>query len=62
MTAAVEDWNCPACNGSGKADPNCAECEGRGWIDDPIVGGTMTCPVCDNEECETCKGSGERSE
>lgn len=26
---------------------HCLECEGNGWIDDPLDGGTTTCPVCD---------------
>jgi hypothetical protein len=27
----------------------CPECSGRGWVDDPSDGGTMTCPSCGGE-------------
>jgi hypothetical protein len=31
----------------------CETCEGKGWVDDPSDGGTMTCPECGNEYGES---------
>lgn len=53
-----EDEVCKHCNGTGKEFPDCPECEGRGWVDDPDDGGTMTCPECDDEPCSECDGEG----
>lgn len=50
---------CEHCEGTGKLMPDCTECSGHGWIDDPSDGGTMTCPLCDDEECPDCEGKGE---
>lgn len=55
-----EDWICTACDGSGMAVPDCETCDGRGWVDDEEDGGTMMCPDCDGDKCDTCGGSGER--
>lgn len=55
-----EDYDCPDCAGTGKEMPDCSECHGGGWIDDPEDGGTMTCPECGDQKCETCNGSGEK--
>lgn len=49
---------CPDCKGTGQFDPECEKCEGYGWVDDPSDGGTMTCPECDDQKCDTCKGDG----
>ncbi len=54
-----EEVRCKVCDGEGKVFPSCESCEGRGWVDDPEDGGTMECPVCKNEECEECNGTGE---
>lgn len=54
---------CPECLGTGKATPECPECDGRGWVEDPLDGGTMTCPECFGvTECEFCNGTGEKTE
>lgn len=50
---------CEFCDGTGKMIPNCETCEGKGWVNDPSDGGTMSCPVCDNEDCDICHGTGE---
>jgi DnaJ-class molecular chaperone len=47
---------CPHCNGSGMEFPDCETCEGRGWVDDPSDGGTMSCPECYGETCSVCNG------
>lgn len=53
------DYTCENCNGSGQEINDCPECEGQGWVDDPDDGGTMTCPECENEQCNECDGTGE---
>ena len=58
----AEDWTCVHCYGYGVEFPECERCEGKGWVNDLELGGTMTCPLCDNEECSVCQGSGERPE
>jgi hypothetical protein len=52
-----EKWiECPHCKNTGKEIPDCEECEGRGWVNDPLDDGTMTCPECDDETCSVCDG------
>lgn len=53
-----EDWRCPDCQGTGKFF-ECEACHGNGWVEDPSDGGTMTCPECLDDPCETCGGTGE---
>jgi DnaJ-class molecular chaperone len=55
-----DDWKCEACDGTGMAVPDCEECSGNGWVDDEEDGGTMTCPSCNGNKCDTCGGSGEK--
>lgn len=56
----IEDWKCEVCDGTGQAVPDCETCSGNGWVDDPEDGGTMTCPDCLDDKCESCGGSKER--
>lgn len=58
--AEPEDLDCPACNGTGMAVPDCESCNGNGWVDDEEDGGTMTCPECNGDKCDTCDGTGEK--
>jgi DnaJ-class molecular chaperone len=63
MVAVVKaegEWACTACEGTGQAVPDCEACDGHGWVDDEDEGGTMTCPECLDDKCESCKGSGEK--
>ena len=53
---------CDKCEGTGYADEYCETCERKGWVEDPLDGGTMTCPECDGESetlCEECDGTGQ---
>lgn len=55
-----EEWRCAECDGTGKALPDCETCGGDGWIEDEEDGGTMTCPDCQDEACDICRGTGEK--
>jgi hypothetical protein len=59
-TPEDEDWTCTECDGTGMLMPNCPKCAGDGWVDDPSDGGTMVCPECGGDKCETCDGTGEK--
>jgi DnaJ-class molecular chaperone len=52
------DEECSTCDGTGKEFPDCEDCEGKGWVPDPVYGGTMTCPTCNSEDCSDCDGEG----
>lgn len=58
MAPSSSDLTCENCHGSGQEFPACEACAGNGWVDDPDDGGTMTCPVCDDEKCSDCGGKG----
>lgn len=54
-----DEWvECPHCSGKKMELPDCEECEGRGWVEDEELGGTMSCPECGGETCSTCGGEG----
>jgi len=55
----VDVWSCTVCDGTGSASHNCEECEGEGVVDCRHCGSSMTCPECDDADCESCGGSGE---
>lgn len=49
-------YYCEHCQDTQLEHPNCETCKGFGWIEDPSDGGTMSCPECDGEPCQTCGG------
>lgn len=59
MTPPTE-FVCSECDGTGQMVPDCEVCDGNGWVYDEEEGGTMTCPECDDEKCDVCRGSGEK--
>lgn len=58
----LNDHQCPDCEGTGNSVPHCKTCEDRRWVYDEEDGGTMCCPDCGGDACETCGGTGERVE